>query len=197
MRSPGELQETWEELLFALLYKLFGNNKNLVIVRASEYDYSANKGVDTIIIDLSAGRTICGLRPLVIQEAVDLERELTETQKLNAAGGADLKYGLKVETDKCGSTGDENGTSRRLLPGRVGNVPVFLVPITWRSVEMGLKLFSSSPDEISDWERETLARVLEYTRAQVEFYKIMPDLDDNLEANIRRLEEIILQLPRL
>lgn len=197
MRSPGELQETWEELLFALLYKMFRSNKNLVIVRASEYDYSTNNGVDTLMTDLSAGRTICGLRPLVSQDAVDLEKGLPEIQKLNASGGADLKYGLKVEPEKSGSTGDENGTSRRLIPGRVGSVPVFLAPITWQSVETGLKLFSSNPDEISDWERETLARVLEYARAQVEFYKIMPNLDDKLEANILRLEEILLDITQL
>ena len=113
-----------------------------------------------------------------------------------------MKYGLKVKPDEFGSTNDEKGSSRSLAsrgltPGRVGNVPVFLVPITWQSVETGLKLFGSSPDEMSDWERETLARVHNYVRAQIEFYRVVPDLDDKLEANILRLEEILLDISQL
>lgn len=138
--------ERLEILACSLLHKYLG--PRFIVVRSAPYDDKENK-VDTIIFERETGNLVCAFDEVSETFGERYEKKLEAVQDRNLAGGATLKYGLKLEKQEGKTT---------IALDNVTHIPLFYVALPEGLTEKGIREFTPSLSEHPEFEK----RLFEY-----------------------------------
>ncbi len=175
--------EKLEMLKTALFYKFLGGN--FIVVRSSTYDDIENK-VDNIILEKKTGNLVCAF-----DEVSDISGNEYKAKKHKVSmrniekGGAQLKYGLKLEKNK------ENQI--KLILGKVTKIPILYIALDKKNINKGIEELIPSFEKKSNYEKKLWNYFVASFNAQIQALELLEkhDLDPALKNRLDNFHKSI------
>lgn len=178
IEEEEKIGEKLEILKTAVFSKFLA--KDFIVARTSRYDDIKNK-IDNVILDKKSGNLICAVDDVGETSGSIYEQKREKILEKNRRGGGKLKYGFKLEDGK-------------LKLGKVSNIPIFLLVLPVRHIEMGIANFCPSFNEISDYEKKLYNFFISALDFQIRSLKLERDLNLELKNRIDQFAKILEEL---
>ena len=179
--------ERLEILACALLQKYLG--PKFIVVRSAPFDDKEN-GVDTIIFERETGSLVCAFDEVSETFGERYQKKLDLVQERNLAGGATLKYGLRLEKQDGETT---------IVPDGIAHVPLFYVALPEGLIEKGIREFTPSLSEHPDFEKklfEYFIAAIELQVKNLELYNDSGRLNPDLKKRLQDFGKVVESLKR-
>ncbi len=192
-KQPGQSEgqftrdgEKLELLIHAILYKNL--RSEYIVARSALFD-DIHGGIDNGLFDKETGSPICVFDDVGDTNDERYRDKQSGVKKLNLEkGGADLKYGLRMENV---------GGKKKIVPSAVSNIPIFYIALPKVMIDRGLKEFAPSPTEQSEFEKKLFEYILKAMMIQIkdlEVYMHSGRLNQNLSDRIAAFKKTIISL---
>lgn len=161
-----------EMALTVVLYKYL--KEYFIVARASDYD-DYNNGVDQVLIYKPTGELVCGFDEVIGNSGDDGGlKKASKLEKIMARGGAQIKYGAKMQDGK-------------LVRAEVRNVPAFYMSLS--KVELGdlLESLQVYGDKTSAVEDRIFAKLLNSLEAQASGQNLSADLKIKTNSALEKM----------
>lgn len=127
--------ERLEILKTALFQKYLG--QDFIVIRSSEYDDVVG-GVDNVIVDRRSGNLVCAFDEVGEESGALFDNKKTRVTVRNKFGGAKLRYGFSVGSDK------------KITLGPIDNIPIFYLAMSPEKIEAALRSFDEQAKSEQD-----------------------------------------------
>lgn len=165
-----------EKALTVLLHRRLGSD--FFVLRTSDYDDMAN-GVDNLIINKETGEVICAFDGL--NEEFDNSRrneKLHKVIKKSKAGGAKIKYGLKIE-------------KQELQKQALHNLPIFYLSLNKNELNELLYNLNDDPQSpLKNQEENIMQKLFQSFEDQINLL-LQENLPEKLQKNLVDFQQTI------
>lgn len=187
-RERKEQAELLEKYVVVLFNKHFGNE--FLVTRTAEYD-DLYGHADNILVDKKRGTPVCAFDEVSVMSGPTYESKKEEVLKRNLVregvrGGVTIKYGFTTQT---------KGEKTEIVLQRLKNVPVFYLALSKEALAQGIKEFTSSKENTSEYEQKMVRYFLTSLRSQVarlrlEEKRLSPEVLERINFFEQRLNEL-------
>ncbi|MGC9968671.1 MAG: hypothetical protein ABSC29_02995 [Minisyncoccia bacterium] len=180
--KEGDKGERLEILACALLQKYLG--PKFIVARSAPFDDKRN-GVDTIVFERETGNLVCAFDEVSETFGEIYQKKLDAVQERNLAGGATLKYGLRLEKQDGKTT---------IVPDGIDHVPLFYVALPEGLTEKGIREFTPSLSEHPDFEKKLFEYFIAAIGLQVKNLELYSDsgrLNPDLKKRLRDFGKVV------
>jgi len=172
-----------------LLHKVLGND--FIVARSSAYDDYRN-GVDQVIIYKPTGEVVCGIDEVILRTGdADSVVKSEKLQKVMLAGGANVKYGAKLNrvVSKVAEKKYEFIEKGGLVRSEVEHVPAFYMALS--KLELGelLENLKNNPNKTSEFELAIFRKLLNSLELQFSRQKLSDDLKIKTESMLTKFRQ--------
>lgn len=130
--------EQLEMLTTAIFYKNL--YKDFMVMRTSKFDDYFNH-VDNVIIDRENGMLVCAFDEISATSGEKYEEKTKRVLELNKSGGAELKYGLRLDNEK------------NIQVAWVKNAPIFKIALNPEFIKLAIRKFNPIVEQETEFEK--------------------------------------------